>query len=47
MEFTPQSDVPFGSGMAQFDLQAAAYDSNYGTFVTVSKSSTVKLKPSR
>jgi hypothetical protein len=45
-EFTPNGDVPFGSGMAQIDVEASAFDPNYSTFVSVPVTTAVSLNAS-
>jgi hypothetical protein len=47
LELSPQAGVPFGSGMAQLDVAASAYDSYYGQFVFVSSGNALRLAPAR
>ena len=41
------TDVPFGSGMASADVTISGFDPNYGTFITHTITSVVRLKPGR
>jgi hypothetical protein len=45
MKFMPSGNVPFGGGMAELDVVSSAYDTNYGTFVSVPLSGALKLLP--
>jgi hypothetical protein len=42
-EFTPAGSVPFGSGMAEIDAEASAFDPNYSVFVQIPVTAVVSI----
>jgi hypothetical protein len=42
-ELTPVGNVPFGSGMAEIDVEASAFDPNYSVFVRIPVTAAVSI----